>query len=84
MKTTSMISMSLFTTVQKFISIIFTSTLSRQRNVTIVIFYYQHNILFRKTIYLTVKTLNKKKIVPLDLTIINSLEKNIKHTSDIV
>lgn len=84
MKTTSMISMSLFTTVQKFISITFTSTLSRQRNVTIVIFYYQHNILFRKTIYLTVKTLNKKKIVPLDLTIINSLEKNIKHTSDIV
>lgn len=54
MKTTSMISMSPFTTLQKLeikkymrITYTFTSTLSRQRNVTIVTFYYQHNIPFR-------------------------------------
>lgn len=52
MKTTSMISMSPFTTLQKLeikkymsITYTFTSTLSRQRNVTIVTFYYQHNTL---------------------------------------
>lgn len=49
-----MISMSPFTTLQKLeikkymsITYTFTSKLSRQRNVTIVIFYYQHNIPFR-------------------------------------